>query len=70
LIGAGSLCPFGRAVSGALSGFVFAGVCILNPIRSIGTNANLTFMDVAAELDAQQAVAADGSDAAGSIPAK
>jgi hypothetical protein len=68
LIGTGSLCPFGRAVSGALSGFILAGVCVTNPIRNIGTNANKTFMDVAAELKAQPAAAADRADAAGSIP--
>jgi hypothetical protein len=64
LLGAGALCPFGRAVSGALSGFILAGLYILDPIRSIGTNANKTFMDVAAELEAQQAATGDrtGSD--------
>jgi hypothetical protein len=67
LMGAGSLCPFGRAVSGALSGFILAGLSIMNPIRSIGTNANETFSSVAAELDAQQDAAADRSDATGSI---
>jgi hypothetical protein len=65
LMGAGSLCPFGRALSGALSGFIVAGLCIMNPIRSIGTNANTTFSSVAAELAGQQDSAADRSNATG-----
>jgi hypothetical protein len=70
LMGAGWLCPFGRAVSGALSGFILAGLCIMNPIRSIGTNANVTFSSVAAELEAQRDAAAHHSEANGLIPSQ
>jgi hypothetical protein len=70
LIGAGALCPFSRSVSGALCGFILAGLSIMNPIRSIGTNANETFNSVAAELDTQQDAATRRSDVAASVRAQ
>jgi hypothetical protein len=50
LIGVGALCPFGRTTAGDLVGFVVVAYLVIDPIRSVGTNANKTFEDVAEQL--------------------